>query len=402
MVKIAHLNAEGAIDLQEFVPRDYEAGIALQVDRLLSGCGIDSDSPEVRVCSSANGGLRVGIVCLSKTYSGEAFRNQVLLAGANPVFVHEFEEASGDLRRVDILLVGGGIDCSDAAPFAGRLARFDPAPYRFGTLMYAGNKALAEDFQRRFQGATVIDNPLGTSLSSRLGSVFQAVRRAYLEDLIYKEGVSELGKKLAHGIGPTPEVASRGFLRAVLNKSGFQVVGSCIALDIGGATTDLHYTVEIVREDSEAIPASGLSVARYVFTDLGVFASRDTLLLQLRAHPRLYEFLDVVLDSQLQETYGRLREGELSPPPAVMAYACMFIALDRFAHGAGPGLPVASLDRVAQIILTGGAAQALDVQVAQRVVGLLVPANLGMPLLQVDRRYQLWVDGISWVSGAPD
>src|SRR5204863_8342761 len=186
----------------------------------------------------------------------------------------------------------------------------------------------------------------------RASSVFEAVRRAYLDDLVYKEGISELQASLSKGIRPTPEVVNRGFQRAVLNASTIPVVSPCILLDIGGATTDLHYTVEVVRDESDARPPLGSSVARYVFTDLGIVASRDTLLLQLRSHPRLYEFLATVLDENVREVYRLLREGECDLSPELLSYGCLFLALDRFASGRDTGLPTADLNRVAQIMLT--------------------------------------------------
>lgn len=396
VVKLARLDDHGGLASQHFYPRDFEAGIARQVADVLATEGIDLDREPILGCSSANGGLRVGIVCLSKHFSGAALRNQVLLAGANPAFVHDFEEARGDSRRVDLLLVGGGIDSDDAEPMRRRLAGFDPSGYRFSALVYCGNRRLAADFARRYPQTTVIDNPLGETLSSRVGSVFEAVRRAYLDDLVFKEGVSELPTVLARRIRPTPEVASRGFLRSVLNQSSFTVVGTCLALDIGGATTDLHYTVELISDDSPVRPASGVSVARYVFTDLGIVASRETLVLQLRSHPNLYEFLAVSAGSRGAEIYAAFREGEYEPTPELLSYACLFLALDRFAHGRGPGLPTARLDRLAQLILTGGAAQTLDEAVVSRVLGLMLSAGTPAPLVQIDRRYEIWVAGITW------
>lgn len=402
VVKVARLDAAGQLVSQQFFGRDFEAGVARQVSRVLAELGIDIEKETVLACSSANGGLRVGIVCLSKHYSGAAFRNQVLLAGANPVFVHDLDEAHGEAQRVDILLVGGGIDCEDSAPMARRLAAFDAGLYHCAALVYAGNRFLAPEFVRRFPQATVVDNPLGQTMSDRVGSVFEAVRRAYLDDLVFKEGVSELPRTLAQRIRPTPEVASRGFLRSVLGHSTFTVVGACIALDIGGATTDLHYTVEVVGEASPVRPASGVSVARYVFTDLGVVASKDTLVQQLRSHAQLYEFLGAVLGSEVREVYAAFREGEGSLSPELLSYGCLFIALDRFAKGRGPGLPTADLDTVAQIILTGGAAQSLDEAVVGRIVALMLAPTTPAPLVQVDRRYEIWVAGITWNEQAQD
>lgn len=396
VVKIARLDGRGRLQSQEFFARDFNAGIARQVRSLLEHFSIDLERNPILGCSSANGGLRVGIVSLSANFSGASLRNQVLLAGANPEFVHQLDHPIGETRRVDILLVGCGIDEPDAGPAAELLRRFDPKRYRYGALVYCGNQYLAADFERRNPGCTVIANPLGQTLSSRVGSAFETVRRAYLDDLVFKEGVSELPERLARAIRPTPEVVSRGFLRSVQGQGSFAIVGICIALDIGGATTDLHYTVEALSDDSPVRPSSGVSVARYVFTDLGIVASRETLMLQLRGHPQLYELLAVVAEGDVRETYALLREGDYQPSPAMLSYACLFLALDRFAKGRGPGLPTAELRSVAQIILTGGAAQTLDEKVAGRVLGLLLPEGTAPPLVQIDRCYEIWVAGITW------
>ena len=396
VVKIARVKDGGSLISQEFHPRDFEAGIARQVESLLDSCDVSPDRSDVLVCSSANGGLRVGIVCLTKRFSGGVLRDQILLAGANPVFVVDFEEDAGNVPYVDILLVGGGIDCIDAAPMEQRLKRFDAGNYRYGALLFAGNRYLGDSFRRRFPKARQVTNPIAGELASRTTPVFEVVRRAYLDDLIYKEGVSELKHDLAGGIRPTPEVVSAGFQRAVLSRSGIGVTSPCVLLDIGGATTDIHYTVEIVRDDSETKPSlAGCSVSRYVFTDLGIVASRDSLLLQLRMHPRLYEFLCQVLSGDVTETYRVFREGEYQPSPELLAYGCLFLALDRFAQGRGPGLPTGDLTRVAQLILTGGGAQLLSEDTARQVIKVLLSGKSSDPVILIDRRYQIWVEGIA-------
>lgn len=396
VVKLARIDADGAIQSQQMTPRDHESGIAKQVESLLERCGIALDSEDVAVCSSANGGLRVGIVCLSKRFSGAAMRNQVLLAGANPAFVHDFDEEGESLRQVDILLVGGGIESDDAAPLERRLRGFKPERYRFGSLLYAGNSRLAGLIVDRYPGAAIAPNPLSDTLVDRNLSVFEFVRRAYLDDLVYKEGVSELRSNLRKGIRPTPEIVSRGFQRALANSSSIPITGACVVFDIGGATTDLHYTVEIVRDDSEQKPTAGLSVARFVFTDLGIVASRDSLMSELRNHPRLYEFLRVTAGDQVREIYASLREADYAPAPLMLAYGCLFIALDRFARGRGPGLPTADLARISQVILTGGASQQMSEPVVSALFGLFRPQDSGSPHILIDRRYELWVEGITW------
>lgn len=397
VVKVAVVNHDRTIASQRFYPRDFEAGIVKQVESLLVAHSIPPDSPDIRVCSSANGGLRVGIVCLTKHFSGRVLRDQVLLAGANPIFVHTFDEDAKDASYVDILLVGGGIDCRGAAPLEQRLKSFDTGKYRYGTLAFAGNKHLSKLLRDRYPSALIVPNPLSDRLISTDNSVFEVIRRAYLDDLVYKEGISELRSNLSTGIRPTPEVASLGFQHAVLNGTKFGVIAPCLLLDIGGATTDIHYTIEIVKESSaiRAPAVGGSSVARYVFTDLGIVASRDSLMLQLRSHPRLYEFLSTVLNDDVTETYRLFREGEYQPAPELLAYGCLFLAMDRFATGRGPGLPTGDLGQLAQVILTGGASQVLAEEVAARVVALVTP-NASKPILLIDRKYEIWVEGIAF------
>ena len=133
-----------------------------------------------------------------------------------------------------------------------------------------------------------------------------------------------------------------------------------------------------------------------MFTDLGIAPSRDSLLLQLRSHARLYEFLCTVLVEEVREAYRLLREGEYHPSPELLSYGCLFLALDRFAQGRGPGLPVAALGKVAQIIMTGGAAQGLVEDIVARVVNLLLPDGGSNPVVVIDRCYKVWIDGITW------
>ncbi len=396
VVKIAKIDSNDEIIEQNFYARDFEAGIAHQVETLVDFLDISYDKDSIQVCSSANGGLRVGIICLTSYYSGATLRNQALSAGANPIFVHDLEEDGGNLNYVDILLVGGGIDCKDFPPLEQRLKRFNPDKYHFGLLIYAGNCFYADLFSRLFPMAKVIDNPLAESLNSRRSTVFETLRRAYLDDLVFKEGISELRNNLSKAIHPTPEIVNRGFQRVVFNHSSILIAGAGVLIDIGGATTDIHYTVEIISNESDDKPSAGTSVARYVFTDLGIVASVESTLLQIRSHPRLYEFLNITLAENVREVYRLLREGQYEPSAELLSYACLFIALDRFSKGQGLGLPIADLGKISQFVLTGGSAQNLKEQMVLKVIDLFVGNKGSNPGVYIDRNYQIWVDGITW------
>ncbi len=396
VVKLAELDTNGELCSQVFHPRDFEAGIAAHLDALMREAGASWQADEIMICSSANGGLRVGIVSLTEFFSGAVLRNQALNAGANPVFVHQFDEQSGFGSHVDVLLLGGGIDCEDAAPLAARLSRFDASRYQFGAMVYAGNIHLHELVSRRFPDCRLIANPLATSLRADSDSVFDALRRAYLDDLVYKDGISDLKKLYGGAIWPTPEIVNRGFQKAVFHRTSLVVGGPSLLMDIGGATTDLHYTVEIVADESAHRPSVGDSVARYVYTDLGIVASRESTTLQMRGHPGLYVFLEALGLDDRREVYSALRDGDYDPTAEFLSYACLFLALSRFAEGRGPGLPQADIGKVSQIILTGGAVQGLDVDRVGAIVSLLVRRNQMRPIIVVDCDYRIWLEGMTW------
>lgn len=394
IVKIASVDETGKVTSQQFFERDFERGILKQISQLFERLRIDASSPAVAICSSANGGLRVGILCLTQSISGAVLRNQALLAGANPLFVKSLNDSVVDPQTIDVLLVGGGIDCADIAPLAKQIKQISPGEYAPNSIIYCGNKYARPLISELYPEARFIDNPCATAIDKVENTVFVALRNAYLEDLIYKEGVSELAKRFSCSVRPTPEVVSHGFYKAVSNLVDRGISGTSVMMDIGGATTDLHYTVEIVRDDSPNRPAFSSSIARYVFSDLGVSASIDSTVLQLRRNPRTFEFLNCVLSSGINDYYRLLREGEKEPDAEIAAYACIFLALDRFTTGNGPGLPTADLGRLERLVLTGGASQSLDTAVVARLVGLFTPTSFDSAAVSIDNEYRFWIDGI--------
>ena len=196
---------------------------------------------------------------------------------------------------------------------------------------------------------------------------------------------------------PTPEVVSLGFQRAVLNGASIGVIAPCLLLDIGGATTDLHYTVEIVKDGNggQHFRSAGASVARYVFTDLGIVASRDSLLLQLRSHSRLYEFLGAVLPDDVTETYRLFAKASISLQPELLALRLLVSRAGSLCSGPRTGASHRRLGsdcasysyRGWRASLVGG-----DSQESRR----LGYSEEQQASILIDRKYQIWVEGISF------
>src|SRR5829696_3219703 len=64
----------------------------------------------VRICSSANGGVRVGILGLSRRHSVVAAARAAVDAGGNVAYRRLFSDAPAPVPPVDVLVLVGGVD----------------------------------------------------------------------------------------------------------------------------------------------------------------------------------------------------------------------------------------------------------------------------------------------------
>jgi len=398
-IKLAEMNNGGSIVQQTFYSRDYSISPSDQVSILLKKL---PNLPQTRrICSSANGGIRVGIISLTSRFSGAAARNLALGAGANIIFINTLNPQSVNITQpVDTLIFIGGIDCEGASTLKGKIASLDLKGYNFKSLIYAGNRYLASFFLSRFPQAVIIPNPFVDELEVRDQSLLTYVRNLYLEDLIDKDSIRDLTSLSEVPIIPTPGIVNIAFERLSRQKSKIIIPLPCIVIDIGGATTDIHFGVETLKLSEGMDSRLYIASNRYVFTDLGVVASRSSTLSRLSNHTRLYEFLQIVAGDLARQVYIGLREGEVTDE--VLFYGCFFLALDELSQNQSANVPVIDLNKLASIMITGGASQVetLNIDFFLKIFQLLTNqfGNVGGIRIILDYNYELWVDGIASLS----
>jgi uncharacterized protein (TIGR01319 family) len=198
---------------------------------------------DVRVCSSAGGGLRLAVVGYERVVTAEAGSRVGLSAGARVVHV-----SSGSLdrdglaalkdARPDVVLLVGGTDGGDSEVLrhnASRLAASGPrVPY-----VVAGNADarddVVEDFVRRKRTVVACANVL-----PRIGVLDPhparaAIRDVFVHHVIGGKGLTK-GPRFARLVrGATPDLVLAGV--ELLADSG---VGDVLLVDVGGATTDVY------------------------------------------------------------------------------------------------------------------------------------------------------------------
>lgn len=393
MVKVARLDTGGNVASYDFHKREYDHSIYTQVSGIIDRFKASNPNAVFSICSSANGGLRVGIVCLTKRFSGNVAKNLALAAGGNVLFTDDVDHPSKELPEVDALIVVGGIDSPDADHMRGQMAKFDDSTYSYQTLVYAGNEYLASEFTSKFPHASVVANPLSQNLDLACEDLLEKVRDLYLDDIVEKQGVSKLQAFSAVPIWPTPAIVNLASDHIGRNGSTLQFSSPSIVLDIGGATTDAHFGMEVIDEKATGRSNGFRAYNRHVFTELGVFASLDSTVTKLSEHPRLYEFIRTVYGESASRNYAQFREGEV--PEDMLFYGCFFLAFDSLSSKSDKGSPTLRLGKINSIVLTGGASQRADKTIMSELTRLLLPSGRenGIEVV-LDSDYQIWLDGM--------
>ncbi|WP_027342379.1 glutamate mutase L [Hamadaea tsunoensis] len=224
---------------------------------------------EIRVCSSAGGGLRLAVLGYEALVTATAGHKVGLSAGAKVVHVGAGPLASlKDLRaaRPDVVLLVGGTDGGDEETIthnAGLLAR---ARFRVPVVL-AGNAEVREALHSLLSSAGV---PVVSTANvlPRIGVLEPGPARAAIREVFLKHVIG--GKKLSRGPRfaslvrmATPDAVLRG-----VEVLGDTLGADLLVLDVGGATTDV-YSV-LTPDAARAEVAGTLWRSRTVEGDLGM------------------------------------------------------------------------------------------------------------------------------------
>ena len=215
---------------------------------------------EVLACSSAGGGLRIGVVGNEQLVTAEAGRRVALSSGGRVVHVSAgaLDEAGVvALReaRPDVVLLTGGTDGGNSEVLLACASALAAARWT-GPVVVAGN------VDARPEVAAVLDDAgtpyvLADNVVPRIGVLEPASARAAIREMFLRHVIG--GKHLSASPtfatlvqGATPDLV----LTAVeLLASGLDAdrpgVGDVVVVDVGGATTDVYSVVEPVEDETD-------------------------------------------------------------------------------------------------------------------------------------------------------
>ena len=363
--------------------RDFKSRI---LDDLTHKCGDTVhrfEAQDIHICSSANGGLSTLIIGLTHSYSLKYASNIAFNAGINiieAIVFQDIEDYSIPSDLVDVVIIVGGID-SNGGVFDERLFSYlDKLNY--SNVVYVGNGPDAEAIAPRVERLVVLPNIIDDRLHIVEKHLKEYLINLYQQDIEGKEDIKDLYQITGNQIYPTPYVVNKSL---PLIHASFSVTDPFILLDIGGATTDVHYSKDLVSDN--IVTEQGHD--RIVFKKLGVYKSRQSLIFTAEHNEFAYELL-----MHLKVTENIYNEHSDKATKVLMQLA-IFLVLSEMSHYRNSYVTLKLL-AMNSIVFTGGITKVLNSEDIEDVVAFFYRKILNSdhkPGTVLDTNYDIWTLG---------
>ncbi len=197
-------------------------------------------------CSSAAGGLNMCACGLVPALTSKAARLAALGAGAKVGKTCSYQLTKADMEEIermkpDILLLTGGTDGGDSkcilynARVIGRSALTCP-------IVLAGNRSCAEECMKLLKKKRVYatENVMPKFNELNIAPAQAAIRSVFMERIVTAKGLSHAQGLLDGIVMPTPAAVHKALELLSQGCNGEQGIGELMAVDLGGATTDVY------------------------------------------------------------------------------------------------------------------------------------------------------------------
>ncbi len=364
--------------------RDFKKDI---YDDLLTKCGNVFENyakEDVFICSSANGGLSTLIIGLTNSFSLKFAKNIAYNSGINiidTILYRNIKESKAPIELIDVVIIVGGID-GIGGVFDENLFEY-LKKVNYNNIVYVGTKQDVAYLSENIEGLRVLPNIITDKLHLGGAELREFLTNLYQADIVGKEDIKHLYDITSNQIYSTPYVVSRSL---PLIDANYEVVNPFIVVDIGGATTDIHYSRDLVRDN--IVSESGYD--RLVFKKLGVYKSKETLVFAAKNNEFVYEllaYLDVTENILDEESEKALR---------VLMQLSIFLVLYKVSQ-LNPQYVTLQLERLNTIVLTGGITKVLSYQEAEAIMHFFykkVMNTSAIPNIVMDSNYAIWTLGM--------
>jgi len=364
--------------------RNFDKNI---LDDLNSKCStiVNQYSKEdIHICSSANGGLSTLIVGLTNSFSLKYAINIAFNSGINiidTVLYSKLESEPVPLEMIDVLIVVGGIDSVEKVFDEKLLNYLEKVNYQ--NIAYVGSAKNRDFLTQNLEDIVVLENIISDKLQIQEEALKHYLTDLYQSDIVGKEDIKQLYEITSNQIYSTPYIVNRSLPK--INER-LDVANPFIVVDIGGATTDIHYSRDLVNDN--ILTENGYD--RLVFKKLGVYKSRESLVHTAKNNEFVFELLE-----HLNVTENILEEESTKATKTLMQLA-IFLVLYKVSKHHGQYVEL-NLDILNSIVLTGGITKVLTQEEVEDIVLFFYKKILQFhhaPTTLLDSNYEIWTYGI--------
>ena len=266
---------------------ESDVGIGLRriKDELLSRAGAGKFSLCL-AASSARGGLKVAALGLMPELTVKAAKAACLNAGARLLSCYSHRIGSREIRKIeksepDVILLAGGTDGGDKTCVVHN-ARMLSGVSGDPVIMFAGNREAADEVCLLLRGKEVFtaENVLPELDILNIEPAREKLREIFLSRIIFAKGLERAAEQLDGAIVPTPLAVMNAVALLSEGISGRAGWGDFMAVDAGGATTDV-YSAAPGRPSGRSTIIKGIPepyLKRTVEGDIGLRISLEGLI----------------------------------------------------------------------------------------------------------------------------
>jgi hypothetical protein len=363
--------------------RDFSKEI---LDDLTDKCGPTLeryDKSDIYICSSANGGLSTLIIGITNSFSIKYATNIAFNSGINiidTILFQNIEEYSIPSDLIDVVIIAGGInthgDIFDESLYS-YLAQLN-----YSNVVFVGSAQDASFVAEHIDDVVILPNIIDDRLHIVEDDLKEYLTNLYQQDIEGKEDIKHLYDITDNQIFSTPYVVNKAL---PLIDAHFAVANPFILLDIGGATTDVHYSKDLVSDNI----VTENEYDRIVFKKLGVYKSRQSLVFAAQNNEFVYELL-----THLKVTENIFTEQSEKATRVLMQLA-IFLVLCKMSHYRNSYINLKLL-AINSIVFTGGITKVLTVEDIEDIVRFFYKKILTSdhnPATILDINYDIWTLG---------
>ena len=260
---------------------DVRIGLEGAVEDLKNRLGLDKiEYGEMLATSSAAGGLRMCVHGLVYDMTVKAAQTAALGAGAIVTMATAGKMSEYDIEdlvasRPNLILLAGGTDYGERETALYNAARIAETGLK-APVIYAGNvqnqRAVMDIFKKAGVSCTVTENVYPKLDKLNIEPARKIIHKVFEEHIIKAPGMEHIRDMVTGSIMPTPGAVMEA-VQLIYNE-----IGDVVAVDIGGATTDVHSVTGGSEEIGILMTSPEPFAKRTVEGDLGLYVNAKNLI----------------------------------------------------------------------------------------------------------------------------